>query len=405
MNPKRFKIVTHGCRTNIYESEWLRSIFIEEGFSEVERFEEADILILNSCCVTHRAERDARKVISRFLKKENALKIITGCYPRIEKRIDLNGKIKVIRDYKKIPEFIGIKNKRLVNLHLKHTRFFLKIQEGCNFRCSYCIVPFVRGRSKSRHPDDIFYEFEKALKVGVKEIVISGTQIGDYGREFGKDLAWLIENLCQFKGDFRLRLSSLEPIFINERLVEVLKNERVCKHFHIPLQSGSEKILRIMKRPYTPSYFREKIEELRKEIKHFSLGTDVIAGFPGEDEVDFQKTVDFIKEIGFSYLHVFTYSKRPFTPAEKMEEISSYLKKERTKILVETGNYLKERFLKSLIGKTLFTLPEKEKDGYVSGLSDEYVRVYYIGKNFDNFVKVKAMEVFKEGLKGEVLCP
>lgn len=382
----------------------MRSILIEKGFLETEDILEADILILNSCCVTHRAERDARKVISGFLKNENSLKILTGCYPRMKEKSEFNGKIVVISDYKKIPEFLGIKKKEMVNLHLRHTRFFLKIQEGCNFRCSYCIVPFVRGKSRSRNPDEVFDEFEKAIKAGIREIVISGTQIGNYGREFGKDLPWLLENLCQFKGNFRLRLSSLEPIYINEKLVEVIKNKRICRHFHIPLQSGSEKILKMMKRPYTPTYFKGKIECLRKELKHFSLGTDVIVGFPGEEEVDFQKTVDFIDEIKFSYLHVFTYSKRPFTPAEKMEDVDPRVKKKRAGILIERGKRLKEEFLKSLSGKIMEILPEREKDGYVVGLSDEYVRVYYKGKIFNDFVKVRAVEIFKDGLKGEILC-
>jgi threonylcarbamoyladenosine tRNA methylthiotransferase MtaB len=401
---QKFKIVTQGCRTNIYEAEYLRSIFLENGLIECENEEEADILILNSCCVTHKAERDARKIISKFLKNENSLKILTGCYSKIIKENNCDGKIKIIEDYKKIPHFIGIKDEGIKKLHLKHKRFFLKIQEGCDFKCSYCIIPYVRGNSRSRNPDEIFSDFEKALENGVKEIVISGTQIGEYGKEFKKDLVYLLENLIQFKGDFRIRLSSMEPVYINERFVSIFKNKKICKHLHIPLQSGSDKILREMRRPYTTSIFKSKIDMIRQEVKFFSLGTDLIAGFPGEEEEDFKKTLEFIKEINFSYLHVFSYSKRPFTNCSG-NEVKEEIKKERTKILIEIGKDLKKKFFENLIGNVLEVLPEKKEGGYIKGISDEYARVYFEGKFKDDFVYVKAKEIFEDGIKGEFLCP
>jgi len=400
---QRFKIITQGCRTNIYESEYLRSIFIENGLIECEKEEEANILILNSCCVTHKAERDARKIISRFLKNKNSLKILTGCYSKIVKENNFNGKIKIIEDYKEIPSFIGIEDKRIKKFHLKHKRFFLKIQEGCNFKCSYCIIPYVRGNSRSRNPDEIFFDFEKGLKIGIKEIVISGTQIGDYGKEFKKDLIWLLENLIQFKGDFRIRLSSIEPVYINEKFISIFKNKRICKHLHIPLQSGSDKILKEMRRPYNTLIFKNKINMIREEVKFFCLGADVITGFPGEEEEDFKKTLEFIKEINFSYLHVFPYSKRPFTNCS-CNEVPEKIKRERTKILVEMGKDLKKKFLENLIGNVLEVLPEKKEEGYIKGISDEYARVYFEGKFKEDFVYIKAKEIFKDGIKGEILC-
>lgn len=400
---QKFKIVTQGCRTNIYESEYLRSIFVENGLIECEKEEEANILILNSCCVTHKAERDARKIISRFLKNKNSLKILTGCYSKIIKENNFNGKIKILEDYKKIPSFIGIENGEIKKLHLKHKRFFLKIQEGCNFKCSYCIIPYVRGNSRSRHPDEIFSDFEKALKAGIKEIVISGTQIGEYGKEFKKDLVWLLENLTQFKGDFRIRLSSIEPVYIDERFVSIFKNKRICKHLHIPLQSGSDKILKEMRRPYNTLIFKNKINMIKEKVKFFSCGTDIITGFPGEEEEDFKKTLEFIKEINFSYLHVFPYSKRPFTNCSG-NEVKEEIKKERTKILIEIAKDLRRKFLESLIGNILEVLPEKREGDYIKGISDEYARVYFEGKFKEDFVYIKAKEIFKDGIKGEFLC-
>ncbi len=400
----KFKIITQGCRTNIYESEILRSIFLNNGLIECDSEEEADILILHSCCVTHKAERDARKIISRFLKNERALKILTGCYSRIVKENGLNGKFKLVHNYEDILSLIGIQNKKIEKLHLKHKRFFLKVQEGCDFKCSYCIIPYVRGKSRSRNPDDIFCEFEKALNLGVREFVISGTQIGEYGKEFKKDIVWLIENLIKWDFDYRIRLSSIEVVYVNERLISLLKNPKVCKHLHIPLQSGSDKILREMKRPYDTSLFRRKINMIREEIKDLCLGTDIIAGFPGEEDDDFLKTLEFIEEINFSYLHIFSFSKRPFTDLEDKKEIKSEIKKERVKRLILLGERLREDFLKKLIGKELKVLPEKMENGFVKGLSDEYARVYYKGPFTNEFVFLKAKEIFKNGIKGEILC-
>lgn len=400
----KFKIVTQGCRTNIYESEILRSIFLENGLVECEDEKEADILILHSCCVTHKAERDARKIISRFLKNERALKILTGCYSKIIKENFFNGKLNLISDYEKIPSLIGIQDRKIEKLHLKHKRFFLKIQEGCDFKCSYCIIPYVRGRSRSRNPDDIFCEFEKALNLGVKEFVISGTQIGEYGKEFKKDIVWLLENLLKWDSSYRVRLSSLEIVYINEKLISILKNPKICKHLHIPLQSGSNKILKEMKRPYDTYFFKKKIEMVKEEIKDLCLGTDVIAGYPGEDEEDFKKTLEFIEEINFSYLHVFSFSRRPFTDLKDKEEIESGVKKERVKKLITLGERLKQNFLKSLIGKKVRVLPEKIENGFIKGLSDEYARVYYKGNLINEFVYLKAKDIFKNGIKGEILC-
>ncbi|MEO0287562.1 MAG: MiaB/RimO family radical SAM methylthiotransferase [candidate division WOR-3 bacterium] len=401
----KFKIITQGCRTNIYESEILRSIFLENGLVECFDENEADILILHSCCVTHKAERDARKIISRFFKNERALKILTGCYSKIIKENGFNGKLKLIHNYEDIPPFIGIQNSKIERLHLKHKRFFLKIQEGCDFKCSYCIIPYVRGRSRSRNPDDIFCEFEKSLNLGVKEFVISGTQIGEYGKEFKKDIVWLIENLTKWNFNYRIRLSSIEIVYVNEGLISLLKNPKICKHLHIPLQSGSDKILREMKRPYNTSLFRRKINMIREEIKDLCLGTDIIAGFPGEEDDDFLKTLEFIEEINFSYLHVFSFSKRPFTDLEDKKEIKSDIKKERVKRLILLGDRLRDNFLKNLIGKKLRVLPEKIENGFIKGLSDEYARVYYKGDLMNEFVYLKAKEIFKNGIKGEILCP
>lgn len=400
----KFKIITQGCRTNIYESEILRSLFLENGFIECEDESDADILILHSCCVTHKAERDARKVISRFLKNERALKILTGCYSKIIKENGFSGKLKLIPNYEDIPPLIGIHDRKPERLNLKHKRFFLKVQEGCDFKCSYCIIPYVRGRSRSRNPDDIFCEFEKALSLGVKEIVISGTQIGEYGKEFKKDIVWLIENLLNSNFSYRIRLSSLEIVYVNDRLISLFKNPKICKHLHIPLQSGSDKILKEMRRPYDTSFFKKKIEMIKEEIKDFCLGTDIIAGYPGENEEDFKKTIEFVEEINFSYIHVFSFSKRPFTDLEDKEEIKSDIKKERTKILILLGERLKQNFLKNLAGKELRVLPEKMEDGFVKGLSDEYARVYYKGSLVNEFVYLKAKEIFKNGIKGEILC-
>lgn len=373
----RFYQKIFGCKVNRYDAELLRFSLIEAGYEETEKTEEADLIILHSCVVTHKAERDVRKACHHFrrLSKKNAILILTGCFisslSQIEE-IDFSGSI---RDVASLLD-INLQDKTGLQ---KRARAIVKVQEGCRFSCSYCIVPKVRGRSRSRPKEEVLSEIGRLLDLGHNEIILTGTQIGDWGREWGESLVDLLESIEKLPGDFRVRLSSILPNYVTPSLISIWRRspERFALHFHIPLQSGSPKVLRDMRRPYKIELFQKVIDQVFEGLPNVSLGTDIIAGFPTETEADFDETIRVIERIPFSYLHVFEYSRRPGTKAESLSLLPHDVVRKRVRTLLELGVRKRREYAERFISMVLDVIVERCKDSRCFGTSSNYLRFFF----------------------------
>ncbi len=367
---EKFFIKTFGCKINQYDSAVLRGYFLSIGMEEAGSIEEADHIVLNSCVVTHKAERDARHFLNRIKrrKKPQAKVYFTGCGAGY---MEVGGDF-FVGDFNSLKKFLGIDG---VLPEFSRSRPFVKVQEGCNFKCTYCVVPRVRGQSRSRPIDDILKEVRYHLENGSKEIVLTGTQIGDWGKEWGFHLEDLLERILDIGGDFRVRISSISPIHVTDRLVDLFQNPGMAPHFHISLQSGSPEILKRMKRPYTVRRYVETVRKIHDLIEGVAIGTDIIVGFPGEREEDFRKTVKLVEELPFAYVHVFEYSPRPGTEAYVYGDLPHTIKKERVHRLLEVVEKKRENFKRQNVGRKLRILVEGVKNGLYVGTSGNYLRV------------------------------
>lgn len=378
-------LITLGCKVNQYETQLYRESFAADGFEIKNSGEPSDIILINTCCVTKRAEKESRNLISRSLKISSKV-IVTGCYvekedaylrerfPRIEivRRKDLLNKSKVNR----IHYFSG------------HTRAFIKIEDGCEKFCSYCIIPYVRGRVKNRETKEILEEIKELAGNGYQEFVITGVDLGAY-----EGLSDLLRKIEKIKGVERIRLSSLEPGDISDSLIEILSSSpKFCPHLHIPLQSGDDKILQLMNRDYTVNDYRKTIAKIREKVPEICISTDVMVGFPGEDDEAFKNTARIIEETGFSRVHCFRYSTREKTRATKLANpVEEEKKKERVKNLILLTKGISQKIKERFLGKTAVILIEKKrKEGYSFGYSRHYLPVLVKGKIGTNqIVKVK----------------
>jgi len=353
---------------------------LEQNFQYTESPEEADYIFVNTCTVTHRADRDSRKIINRIKKTNKKAKIyIFGCAFYLFKEDE---RTKIL-NYEALLKEIGrdrIKISVLPPEKSGHSRYFLKIQEGCDYRCTFCIVPFKRGKSRSIPIESLIYETEIALSRGYKEIVLTGTQIGDYGKDIGKklNLKVLIEKLLDINSNFRIRLSSLHPSHFY-KIFDLLTEKRIAPHLHIPLQSASEKVLKDMKRPYSLKFFDETLNKILDIKRKFSIGTDLIVGFPTEGDKKFKETVNYLENSPFSYIHIFSYSKREGTPAGKLKEIDLYEMKERMKIIKEIDKEKRRKFMQSLLNSIIEPVYEKRENGFLKGLSEYGFQVKFKG--------------------------
>jgi len=389
----RFAIRTLGCKVNRYEEQVLRENLERSGFRETS-LKEADLFIVNSCTVTEKADLKTRKLI-RKARKENpeARIIVTGCYAvfpedisRLES-MDEVFRVVPLRDKMKLPLIVsrsfgggeqGGHVDEKVTAFGGHTRAFLKVQDGCDQGCAYCKVSLVRGPSRSRDEDDILDEVKRLSGSGYREIVITGICLGSWKTEKKKGLSGLLRLIERLPGDFRVRLSSIEPQQIDEELVDLMSSsERVCRHLHIPLQSGSDRVLKLMNRRYTTGWFKEKIESIRKKMPLAGITMDVIAGFPGETEEDLDLTKRFLEQVRPSRLHVFKYSDRKGTRAYKAAgKVSSVEAKNRVEKLISLGRHLQREFAIRFIGRPVDVMvEEKGKGGFLEGYTGEYVRV------------------------------
>lgn len=388
-------ICSLGCKVNIYESELVTNILKNNNYEIVDFEDIADIYIINTCSVTNESDKKSRKMINRAKKNNpNAIIIVMGCYSQVNAEdidvdIVLGNKDKskivdIIEEYKKTKEKKKIIydltkvefEKMEINNFDNHTRAFVKIQDGCNAFCSYCIIPYVRGRVRSKAPEDVINEVTTLVEKGYKEIVLTGIHTGRYGIDIDTSLEELLNKLVKISNIYRIRLSSIEINEITPGIKKLLKENKVmAKHLHIPLQSGSNKILKLMNRRYNKEEFLSMVEDL-KTIEDISLTTDLIVGFPKETEEEFNETIDTLNKIGFTKIHTFPYSKRKGTPAASMEgQVSPEVKKDRVHTILKLSNKYEHSFYESKIGKVYDGVVEVHSNGIILVHTSNFIPV------------------------------
>ena len=392
---KTFFIKTLGCKVSSYESEFVRNLLLEKGYKEVN--ENADICIINTCTVTNTADNKSKQTINNIRKNNpTALVVAMGCFTQFRKEeisdlidadiiIGNNDKSKIVeyleeydKNHKKIVKFLDMDDVDFEDMEIKkyyiHHRAFIKIEDGCNNFCSYCIIPYVRGRVRSKSFNKCIMEVSDLVINGHKEVVLCGIHTGQYNSD-GKRLSVLINKLSEIEGLERIRLSSVEIVELDDGMMDIIKNnKKFVSHLHIPLQAGSNHILKEMNRRYDRDYFLEMVNKIKKLRPGISLSTDVIVGFPGETEEDFNDTLDLCKKIGFSKIHVFPYSDRNGTVASRMKDkIPGNIKKNRVHRLINLSNELEKEYFEKCIGSEVEVLIEEEKDGFYYGFTSNYI--------------------------------
>ena len=414
---KRVSFYTLGCKVNQYETNGMMQKFQEAGYEIIDVDKDiSDICIINTCTVTNMSDRKSRHAL-RKIKEKNPKSIIvaTGCYAQVAKdelekmpEIDIvigNDEKKEIIKYveKFIQEKMRIieiedisKQKEFVDMgqitYTEKTRAVVKIQDGCNQFCSYCIIPYARGRVRSRNSESIVQEITEIAKKGIKEVVITGIHISSYGRDFQNEngLIELLENINKINGIERIRLGSLEPKIMTEEFVQrLVKLEKVCHHFHLSLQSGCDEVLKRMNRKYTTEEFKIIVQRLRKAYKDVMLTTDIIVGFPGETDEEFNKTYEFLREIKFYKMHVFPYSPRKGTVAANMpNQIDGNIKEQRSKTLIELSDSNQKQYNEQYIGKEVEVLFEDRENEFYKGHTQNYILVKYkTNEELENTIK------------------
>lgn len=423
----KFYILTLGCKVNAYESSAMREILLEHGYIEVDKDEICDVCIINTCSVTHVSDAKSRQMIRKMIKQNpNCIIAVVGCYSQMFKDVvkDIEGVNIIIgtkyrnKIYELIEEYKNTKTQIIkvddydpkqkfenmnVTPFLEMTRAYLKIQDGCNNFCTYCIIPYARGPQRSRDKLDIFNEVDNLLNKGYKEIVLTGIHTGSYGFENKEyrlsDLIFDLTN--KFPNLYRIRISSIEVIEIDDKLIDLISNSNVVvDHLHIPLQAGSDEILKLMNRRYNIEYFKNMINKIREKVPNIAITTDVIVGFPNETDELFNKTVENIKDINFAQLHVFPYSPRKGTLAASMSnQIDPKVKKERVQTLMNLSRKLNGAYIEKYLNKEIDILFETiDSEGYLYGHSTNYIKVRAKGnKEFINQIRKVRIISFLDG--------
>ncbi len=387
---KTFKVYTLGCKVNQYDSQAIREQLEGIGLTELGNGKKADCYIVNTCTVTQSADKQSRYLLRAAKRQNPSAKIIaTGCYAHSNaediKRIGGVDLILNNDDKQRIAEFV-FDNKSIqigsfeISDFKSHTRAFVKIQDGCNNFCSFCKVPFVRGRSRSRNPDSIIEEINRLSDRGYKEIVLTGICIGDYGRDLQSkiDLVDLIAEIEKIKEILRIRISSIEAKDITDKLIKAMRSsKKLCPHLHIPFQSGDNKILKLMNRRDTRESYLELVRKLRKNIRNLAITCDIMIGFVGEEENNFSNTLEFLKRVKPARIHIFTFQARDKTPlANSKSNIASEILKQRYLRIKELSDKLGLNLRKNLLNKNLEILFEDRKDGFWRGYSNNYLLTY-----------------------------
>lgn len=421
---KSVGMYTLGCKVNQYETEALTELFINDGYT-IKNFEEvADVYVINTCTVTNVAAKKSRQIISRARKRNaDAVVIVVGCYAQNEpeKVAAIEGvnlivgtderntiieqieafksnhqPVNKVKDIKRVKVYEELK----VNHNYGKTRSYIKIQDGCNQFCSYCIIPYTRGPIRSRQPEAVIEEIKQLVENGYKELVLTGIHLASYGKDLkNTSLFDIIERVNQIQGLERLRLGSLEPTMITEEFVKGIAGlEKLCPHFHLSLQSGGNQTLKEMNRKYTKEQYYESAQLLKKHLGNVALTTDIIVGFPGETEEDHKESLEFVKSIGFSEIHVFKYSPREGTKAaDRKDQIDGTVKEKRSKEMISLGQEMRKDYLSTFIGKNKKVLVEQKIDSNVYvGYTDNYMKVNIEIKGED--LKNKVVEVQLEKL-------
>ena len=390
---------TLGCKLNFAETSEISKILAEAGYAKVEMNEHPDVLVINTCSVTDQADQKCRNIVRRAIKiNPEVFVAVVGCYAQLKPEeiaqidgvsvvLGANEKFKILDHIQKKSE----ERNKIVVGHIKEvnefvpsfssgdrTRTFLKVQDGCNYFCAFCTIPLARGRSRSASISDTIVQANLAISKGAKEIVLTGVNIGDFGAHNGETFFDLIKALDELEGIDRYRISSIEPNLLTEEIIDfVARSQKFMPHFHVPLQSGDDEILRAMRRRYRTDLYRSRMIAIKEKMPHACIGVDVITGFPGETDELFQNTMNFIQELPVSYLHVFTYSERANTTALRIEEVVPFPKRqERTTQLRLLSEKKKRAFYQSFVGQERSVLWEGvNEDGRMSGYSDNYIRL------------------------------
>ncbi|NOY65061.1 MAG: tRNA (N(6)-L-threonylcarbamoyladenosine(37)-C(2))-methylthiotransferase MtaB [Nitrospirae bacterium] len=399
----KIAVLTLGCKTNLAESDYMKQLFLKRGHDLVKLKDSPDICVINTCTVTKKSDYQCRQIIRRALKT-GARVYVTGCYSQIsEEEIKrISPEIRIVRNDEK--DYIinviddNTESKTSSKVRIDRARPFVKIQEGCNFRCSYCVIHRARGRSVSRQRDEIISEINLLEEAGYDEVVLTGTHIGLYGYDISgrPGLSELIEDILQNTKRIRIRLSSLEIHEIDDRLYQLLSEKRIRPHLHIPIQSADDRILSLMKRPYNLNMLQSKLKVLYDIKRDINLGTDIIVGFPTEGDSEFYNTYSFLKENRINYIHIFPYSDRPGTDASKMsEKVPEPVKRQRYDILKELDQSKRRGYRESQIGCAVEVVMERmAENGMIKGKSENYLDVMFEAKEFQKgkTVKVKILK-------------
>lgn len=436
---RKIAFYTLGCKVNQSDTASMEEIFRRAGYEVVDFGSPADVYLINTCVVTNTGQRKSRQIINRAVRHNPlSLIVVTGCYPQTApEEVRAIAGVDVIignQERARIVELVeqALENKQTeildnvqkmtvdtkfeelgVGTETDKTRAFLKIQEGCNQYCTYCIIPYARGPLRSRSLESIRSEVAKLVEAGYKEVVLIGIHLGCYGKELAKEgkhitLYDAVQAVLSVEGMCRVRLGSLESVEVEPRLLELMANEpRLCKHLHLPLQSGCDKILQAMHRPYDTARFTQLLQQIRAQVPDVAITTDIIVGFPGETEEDFATTLAFAEKCGFAKMHIFPYSKRKGTPAEKMpNQVDEAVKGERAARLAAVDEKLHQAMLKQMVGKTEEVLFEQPVDAvHMEGLCGPYLRVVVPGTEelSNTIAKVRITGIVDDWLTGELV--
>ena len=436
---RKIAFYTLGCKVNQSDTASMEGIFRRAGYEVVDFGSPADVYLINTCVVTNTGQRKSRQIINRAVRHNPlSLIVVTGCYPQTApEEVRAIAGVDVIignQERARIVELVeqALENKQTeildnvqkmtvdtkfeelgVGTETDKTRAFLKIQEGCNQYCTYCIIPYARGPLRSRSLESIRSEVAKLVEAGYKEVVLIGIHLGCYGKELAKEgkhitLYDAVQAVLSVEGMCRVRLGSLESVEVEPRLLELMANEpRLCKHLHLPLQSGCDKILQAMHRPYDTARFTQLLQQIRAQVPDVAITTDIIVGFPGETEEDFATTLAFAEKCGFAKMHIFPYSKRKGTPAEKMpNQVDEAVKGERAARLAAVDEKLHQAMLKQMVGKTEEVLFEQPVDAvHMEGLCGPYLRVVVPGTSelANTIANVKITGIVDDWLTGELV--
>jgi len=431
---------TLGCKLNFSETSTIGEQFIKNGFDVVNYDDQADVYVINTCTVTENADRECRQIVRRALRNNpNAYVIVTGCYAQLrpDEILKIDGVdavlgsnekfnlFNIINDFQKKDESCAYvtPTEKLETFNSsfavegnERTRAFYKVQDGCDYKCSYCTIPLARGKSRSANPDEVVKEFQQLVSSGFKEIVLTGVNVGDYlynennsSKKQEYNLYLLLKKiLTEVDGEYRIRISSIEPNLLSDEIIQLAKyDKRFCNHFHIPLQSGNDKILKLMQRRYNSTDYKNLIEKLVTEISNLAIGVDVIVGFPGETDDDFLITYNFLRDLPISYLHVFTYSERPNTKAISLDgNVDQAIRKRRNNMLRILSEKKRLEFYRKMLGQKLTAVFEHENhDGFMKGFTENYVRIKtkYNSELINKFVSVKIVEIDENICTAEII--